>query len=157
MTKLTIELLNKLGFRGEGRNIINTPAYRLKVPFNAYLNRHYHYQIQIVLGDYPETNGNSGILSLYDPGVKDAHCLIEERDGDEKADHILWEDKEDNLKGGIKYIDIPSRCIAIAWHVTTLERLNAIYCALTGNEPLSTKEYEKEVKLSSKNATDIGL
>ena len=147
-TKLTDDLLIKLGFHGEGRDIINRPAYRLKVQYNIPDQYGYHYQIQIVLENYPKDNPNSGIVSLYSPAIKDVHCLVEEHDGNEKADHILWEDKENGLKGGIKYIDIPERCIPIAWHVTTLERLNEIYCALTRNSPLSTKKYKEELNKS---------
>lgn len=135
--KLTPELLYKLGFRGEDKDITNNPAYRFEVPYNPELNRWYHYQIQIVLGDYPDTNGNSGVFSLYDPEVKDAHMTMQESE-EEKADLILW-DNEDG-RGGIKYITIEERVLHIAWHVTTLERLNQIYTALTGNPPLAIKE-----------------
>lgn len=140
MTKLTSEILCSLGFRGEGRDITNHPAYRLSVAISNELEHYYHYEIQIVLMDLPETNPNSGILSLHDPGIKDAHCIVEEHDGSEKADFVLWESKEEGLKGGIKYISFPDRTIPIAWHVTTLERLNSIYVALTGNNPLELKK-----------------
>ncbi len=138
--KLTHDLLYKIGFRGEGKDITNKPAFRFEVPKNEKLVRYYHYQLQIVLGDYPETNGNSGVLSLYDPPIKDAHMTAEERDN-LKVDVVLWESEDIGngtpSKGGIKYIDIPERNIPIAWHVTTLERLNQIYTALTGNDPLT--------------------
>lgn len=136
MIKLTQEILYSLGFRGEGKDITNNPAYRLHVPVDNLFGHHFHYQIQIVLMNLPETNPNSGIFSLYDPGIKDAHCIVEEREGKVKADFILWEDKENNLKGGIKYVSFPPRVIPIAWNVTTLERLNQIYTAITGNNPL---------------------
>jgi len=35
MTKLTPELLYSLGFRGEGKDILNLPAYRLEVSYNS--------------------------------------------------------------------------------------------------------------------------
>lgn len=139
--KLTEDVLRKLGFRGEGKDITNKPAYRLEVPKGGKYDRYYHYQIQIVLGDYPESNGNSGILSLYDPEIKNAHCLTWEKDNgkkeSKKIDYIMW--NEDGQRGGIKYVTFKERVIPIAWHVTTLERLNEIYVALTGNEPLQIK------------------
>lgn len=132
--KLDDNILIKLGFRGEGKDILNRPAYRLEVP-------NYHYQLQIVLGDYPESNPNSGILSLYEPKIKNAHCLTWEKDNGKKEskriDHILW--TEDGQRVGIKYINLKERVIPIAWHVTTIERLNEIYVALTRNEPLQIK------------------
>jgi len=139
MEKLTSDLLYKLGFHGEGRDITNHPAYRLKVPIDNIFGHHYYYQIQMVLMDLPETNCNSGILSLYTPEVKDAHCIVEEHGSGEKADFVLWESKEKGLKGGIKYVSFPERMIPIAWNVTTMERLNEIYIALTGNKPLQVK------------------
>lgn len=138
MTKLTHDLLIRLGFHGEGKDLTNKPSFRLKIPVNA-KGHHYHYQLQIVLNDYPEDNGNSGILSLYDPPVKDAHMLSEE-DENCKVDFVMWQsdDRGDGQpsKGGIKYIDIREVNFPIAWHVTTLERLNDIYTSLTGNGPL---------------------
>jgi hypothetical protein len=137
--KLTESVLFKLGFRGEGRDIINRPSYRLEVPRGK--RGYYHFEIQLVLNDYPESNPNSGILSLYDRGVKDAQCLTSEKDTGQKKskkiDFIQW--REDGHVGGIKYITLKERIIPIAWHVTTLERLNKIYTALTENPPLKIK------------------
>ncbi len=66
--------------------------------------------------------------------------MVAEEDDKIKVDFVMWEteDRGDGkpAKGGIKYIDIKERTIPIAWHVTTLERLNEIYVALTGNDPL---------------------
>lgn len=147
-TKLTEEVLIKLGFRGEGKDITNKPAYRLKVPYGGKYNRYYHYEIQIVLDDYPETNGNSGVLYLYNPEIKDAHCITWEKDdGSKKSkniDHIMW--RQDGHRGGYKYITIKEMVIPIAWHVTTLERLNEIYVSLTCNEPLEIKEHPQNGK-----------
>lgn len=139
-TKLTDELLNDLGFRGEGRGLTNNPAYRLEVP--PFKERYYSYEIQLVLNPYPDTNPNSGILSLYAKGTKDVHCITSEKDKGQKEskkiDHILERDGKTVV--GIKYINIPDRCFPIAWHVTTLERLNSIYTALTGNPPLEPRK-----------------
>lgn len=62
-----------------------------------------------------------------------------------KIDHIQW--KADGQRGGIKYITLPPRCMPIAFHVTTIERLNAIYTALTRNAPLKLRpEINKPTK-----------
>jgi hypothetical protein len=111
--KLTPDILIKLGFNGEGRGITDRPLYRLEWQKN-------HYQLQVELGNYPETNPNSGIVSLYFPELR--------------VDFVESEDEENVY--GIKYVTFPAKQIPIAWYVTTIERLNAIYTALTGNEPL---------------------
>jgi hypothetical protein len=107
-----------------------------------------------VLGPYPENNGNSGILSLYDPPVKDAHMIAEESENC-KIDHVLWETNDQGdgqpSKGGIKYIDIKEFNLPIAWHVTTLERLNEIYVALTQNPPLDTSAHDLRIEESKQN------
>lgn len=137
--KLTEEILIRLGFHGVGKDIIGKPAYRLKVPYDSKLFQNgYSYEIQVVLGKYEETNPNSGIVSLYSKPMKDEHCLCSEKDdgskSSKKIDHVMWH--ADGERGGIKYISFPERCTPIAWHVTTVERLNAIYTALTRNPPL---------------------
>lgn len=147
-TKLTEDLLRSLGFRGEGKDIINRPAYRLKVPWDSKTFKHsYHFQIQVVLGPYPDTNPNSGIVSLYDPEMKDQHCIASEEKSKKgskknKIDFLLSED--DTHRVGYKYITFPERCIPIAWHVATLERLNQIYVALTRNPPLKPREIKSK-------------
>lgn len=148
-TKLTDHILLRLGFRGEGKDILNEPAYRLKIPYNSKIFKDgYLYQIQVVLKpELPDTNGNSGIVSLYDPGVKDAHCHVWEKDDGSKSkkiDKILW--YGDGQRGGYKYISFPPRCIPIAWGVTTIEKLNAIYTSLTGNPPLTLRPEIKSPK-----------
>lgn len=140
-TKLTDDLLLRLGFHGEGKDILKKPAYRLTVPYRSKDFKHgYHFTIQVVLGNYPESNPNSGIVSLYDPETKDAHCIVsEEKPSNKKViDHLLDEDETHRV--GIKYVTFKERCIPIAWHVTTLERLNQIYVALTRNPPLKPRK-----------------
>lgn len=144
-TKLTQHLLLKLGFRGEGKDITNNPAFRLKVPKHG-TNGYYGYEIQVVLmPNLPSTNPNSGIVSLYDRGTEDAHCHAWDSKNDkgeiEKADiDFVQRVGDDGLRYGIKYITFPDRIIPIAWYVTTLERLNKIYVALTGNSPLKPRK-----------------
>lgn len=143
-------VLLSLGFHGEGKDITNKPAYRLKVPYQSKLCKYgYHFQIQVVLGPYPDTNPNSGVVSLYEPEIKDCHMVTSEEKGKEsdknKIDHLLSED--DTHRCGIQYITLKERCIPIPWNVTTLERLNEIYVALTKNAPLKPR------KIKSKSRT----
>jgi hypothetical protein len=148
--KLTTNILLELGFRGEGKGITGRPTYRLKVPPNKKYGKHYYYQLQIELGDYPTTNPNCGILSLYDPEIKHMHCLSSQdittelgtpklgrKYGD--VDFIDWIDKKNNICGGIKYITYSKRIVPIAHYIDTLEKLNAIYTALTFNSPLKLR------------------
>jgi len=136
--KLTNDLLLKLGFRGEGKDDTGIPAYRLKVPKHP-IYGYFSYEIQIVLDDeYDELNPNSGIVSIYRKELKDMHCISDS--SIDELDYVFENIPEENgIKTGIKYVTFPEEIIPIAWHVTTLERLNAIYCALTCNSPLVIK------------------
>jgi len=69
-TKLTYELLLKLGFIGEGKSILNTPLYRLKWSESMYL-----FQIELH-PELPEDNQNSSIVSLYFPELKNQHVMV---------------------------------------------------------------------------------
>jgi hypothetical protein len=144
-TKLTRELLTKLGFRGEGKDYCGRPLYRYEVPYQSKkVKNGYYYDFQMSLNeDVPETNPNSGILSLYRAPITNAHMICEESEK-LKIDWVMWETKDQGdgkpSKGGIKYLNEPERIIPIAHHVTTLERLNAIYTSITRNEPLAIRE-----------------
>jgi hypothetical protein len=139
--QLTPHVLLQLGFRGEGKDTLKRPAYRLIVPPHPKTGNHYHWQIQVVLGDYPETNPNCGIVSLYDPSTKDAHVLTWEKDDgsktSKKIDHIEW--ISDGQRGGIKYMTFPERIVPVAHYIDTVEKLNRVYVGLTGNPPLKVK------------------
>lgn len=139
--KLNHTNIFSIGFRGEGKSFLNRPLYRLEIPKSP-KGYWYHYELQLELGDYPESNPNSGILSLYDKGTKDAHMITSEKVNKEnkykKIDFIL--DTDNTHVTGIKFMNLEERIIPIAWHVTTLERLNKIYTALTGNPPLQIRK-----------------
>lgn len=146
--KLTKELLWKLGFRSEGKSITKNPLYRLEIPWgNKHFKNPYYFEFQIELNSYKGNNPNNGILSLYERERKDQHASTwvykEEKNFKSKVkkriDFVEWEDEE--IVCGIKYITLKERIIPIAHNVTTLERLNAIYVSITGNEPL--KELHK--------------
>lgn len=141
--KLTFEILMKLGFHSEGKSITDNPTYRLKIyKNNKNFKYWYSWEIQIELGNYPASNPNSGIVSIYQPELKDQHCQTWEKDNGQKEskkiDFIQW--REGGQVGGIKYITFREKTIPIAWHVTTLERLNQIYVSLTKNPPLKIKK-----------------
>lgn len=159
-TRLTYDILYKLGFRGEGKEIFgNAPTFRLSVPYNSRLCKHgYYYDFQICLmEDVPDSNPNSGILSLYRAETKDCHMVAEEED-EMKVDFVLWNvvNRGDGkpTKGGIKYVDDKETNFPIAHHVTTLERLNAIYTAITRNDPLKIKEPKPISRASKKRIMD---
>lgn len=138
--KLTTDLLIELGFRGEGKDITGMPVYRLEIPQGP-LGWYGYGELQMSIGDYPETNPNSGIVSLYEKEEKDMHCLSSYKDtpkNRKKLARIDWE--IDEHIGGIEYVTFPERMKPIASHVVTLERLNAIYTALTGNPPLEPRK-----------------
>lgn len=147
-TKLTEYILIGLGFRGEGKGITGNPLYRLKIPYDSKTFEHgYYFELQMEFNPHlPDTNGNSGILSIYRPTIKDCHMVVEETDK-LKADYVQQEipDRGDGKpsKLGIKYIDHSGINMPIAHHVTTVERLNAIYTSLTRNKPLKERKIKK--------------
>lgn len=130
-TKLTTQKLIDYGFRGEGKGITNNPLYRLEIEKHSY-------QFQVELGNYPTSNPNCGIVSLYFPEEKDVHCATYEKKVNSKKigqkpkriDYI--ESEDDYYFYGIKYISLIERQVHIAWYVSTTERLEAIVKALTG-------------------------
>ena len=139
MTKLTQDILYEIGFRGEGRDHINKPAYRLEIP-----NFH-SYEIQIVLANYSGNNPNNGIVSLYQREMKDVHCLDSTYSNpNKKLDYIIQKNIEDGGKKynlGIKYVTFKENVQPIAWGVTTFERLRDIIKALTNHTiTLKTKQ-----------------
>lgn len=137
MTKLTPDILYKMGFGGEGKSRhLNRPLYRKKI-------EGYPFELQMELGDYPPENGNSGILSLYMPPVRDMHLYTSQDIGEGKIDYIDWTDAEAGVEGGIKYITDHGMNQPIAWSVTTVDRLAALIRAIT-NKPFVFNESEKE-------------
>ena len=151
-TKLTRDMLSDLGFVGEGKSLTGKPLYRIEWQKHMYL-------LQVELNDYPEDNPNSGIVSIFYPEYKDQHVFTHEKKktkGEKwdrkqksgKVDFIESEDEE--YVYGIKYVTFPESYHPIAWHVTTLERLNAIYTALTGLPPLVNRRQEAQASVARK-------
>lgn len=121
-TKLTEELLLSMGFKRTKKDIRGFPTFRFTTPKHP--NFGFGRDFQVQLGEYPDSNPNCGIVSIWDrahsvPGVRD--------DG----------------KGGYeKYkLKLPELEIPIAWYVTTIERLNDIYTSITQNEPLKPLDF----------------
>lgn len=140
--KLTYHNLFLLGFHGEGKDTLNKPIYRID------LNSSYD-KLEVILGNYPESNPNSGIVRVFQPGLKDQHCLTHEKKSGQsikevtKMDFVTEEDDENYY--GIKYINFPEKWMNIAHSVTTVGRLCDIYKALTTKE-LDFSKLAKELK-----------
>lgn len=102
--KLTEETLEALGFKNCGKDKWgNKNVYRIQPIY-------YAFQIQVILGDYPASNPNCGVLGIYTP---------EE------------EVKLYTTKGKLKKIKLKEEYQPIAWYVNTPERLQSIIISLT--------------------------
>lgn len=135
-TKLTHDILIDLGFENTRKDFINRPIYHMIVPKDEY--GYFHYEIEVQINDYPSTNGNCGIVSLYTPVQK---CGAIPPDLLKKKE---WTDED--RKRAISYeIDLPEFRRPIAWHVDNLERLKLIYLGLT-NQELNFKDNLKQLK-----------
>jgi len=126
-TILTPEILIAYGFiELEGRDVIGKPIYSL-VPKQTQYGT-YAFHIEVVLNpEYPESNGNSGIVSIHmPPGVMNSvpPDLYDKDD---------W--TEEDIKRADEYTEeYEGFTQPIAWHVTTLERLQSIVKSLTTEE-----------------------
>lgn len=102
--RLTENVLKGLGFINCGiSNHGISDVWRIKLPY-------YNSQIQVELGDYPKSNPNCGIVSLFDEKlIVDSYTS----------------------KGKKTKITFPERCIPIAWYVDNPERLQQIIVSLT--------------------------
>lgn len=142
--KLTHDNIYLLGFHGEGCTITKTPIYRidLRSPLD---------QLELIIGDYPESNPNSGIVRVFHPELKDQHMYtyLKKKKGLTKKkiakhiDYITHEDKENYY--GIKYVTDKEKWMNIAHSVTTVGRICDIYKALT-NKDLDLTRLKKSLK-----------
>ncbi len=115
---LTEEILLSLGFEIANTDVchFNQPIYRIK-------NDKYLYHIEIQMEPrYREGNPNKGILSLYKP-AGEALGISKE----------IWSE-EDQKRADEYRIPYPMFRRHIAWGVTTVGRLKALYKALTEEE-----------------------
>lgn len=119
-TKLSGEVLVQLGFVPSGENFARRPRYH-KAP------QGYPFHIEVVLGPYPDTNPNSGIVSVYSPaGV--AYGIP-----DDLVSKESWT-PEDEIRAENHTVPFDEMWQPVAWHVTRVGRLRAIYSALVGQE-----------------------
>jgi hypothetical protein len=123
-TKLTPEILKTFGFvELERKDIVDRPIYSL-VPQKTQ-DGSYAFHIEVVLNpEYPESNPNSGIVSVHMP-PSEIHSVPED----------LWDKddwtEEDQKRADEHVIQDEGFTQPIAWHVTTFERLQSIVTALT--------------------------
>lgn len=115
MEKLTKEKLLELGFEiifNENLNF-DEPIYRMKGEKlkSNYSPNGYPFDIDVVIGDYPETNGNVGMVCIHEDEQKDVSAPTNE---DINAT-----------------IDLEELWQPIAYRVCTVERLKQIVESLT--------------------------
>jgi hypothetical protein len=125
--KLTPEILLANGFiELEEKDITDCSIYRLsdiQGPWGSY-----GFDLEVVLGNYPESNPNSGILSIHLPSYTTA--LIPEDLWNKKED---WtEEDQERYENNLQTFEASRQ--PVAWHVTTLERLKDLVKSLTLKE-----------------------
>lgn len=101
--QLTVEILKRLGFK-KAKDIIDRDVWRISP------SMYYSPMIQVSLGNYPRTNPNCGIVSIYHPK--------------EKATGFT-------NKGKKKIVTFKESEWPIAWGVDTYTRLEKIITSLT--------------------------
>lgn len=125
--KLTPEILLANGFvELEEKDITDCPIYRLsdiQGPWGSY-----GFDLEVVLGNYPESNPNSGILSIYMRPY--TVPMIPEDLWNKQED---WTD-EDQRRTDENLVTFEETRQPVAWHVTTLERLKDLVKSLTLKE-----------------------
>ncbi len=116
---LTNEKLIKLGFKEVGLDVLDRPIFRISVPQHE-VRGYYAFEIQVILSPaYPETNPNSGIVSIHSPKCEamgippDLH----------KKD--VWSE-EDKTRASEYRIPLKEWTQPIAWFVTSESRLRKI-------------------------------
>lgn len=132
-TRLTPSILLTHGFvELDKKDVIGSTIYSLalpKTPFGTY-----PFDIRVVLNPhYPDSNANSGIVSLYSP--EGTISAIPEDLWDKEE----WTE-EDQKRADEGTIVLDELHQPIAWHVTTYERLEQIIESLT----LTTLEYVRQ-------------
>ena len=121
---LTGEILESFGFKAYGSDILHRPKYRIEPRKSDTM--HYPYWIEVILSPkYKETNPNSGILSIHSPETK-ASAIP--RDLYKKEN---WT-PEDIERAANYTVTLREWTTPIAWNVTRVGRLKALYSSLTG-------------------------
>ena len=125
-TKLTPEILKAHGFvELDKKDVIGRSIYDLMPNKGTYA-----FNIQVVLNpQYPESNPNSGIVSIHLPDSVLSSVPVDLLDKEE------W--TEEDMKRSTEHYELYKGFTQpIAWHVTTLERLQSIVTSLTMSELL---------------------
>jgi hypothetical protein len=123
MTHIKPERLRELGFIEveDEKDSLDRPIYRIKPP------REYPFDIQLVMGDYPNTNPNCGVVSIHSAASVASAVPEDLYDKDE------W--TEEDVKRAENYtIDLEAWTQPIAWYVHTEERLLSIIKSLIGEK-----------------------
>lgn len=125
-TKLTPEILLSLGFvRVEEDNHPFDDLFRLSDIKNQYGN--HGLDIEVSIGNYPESNPNSGVVAVYIPPYTSAVIP------DDLWDKEDWTE-EDQVRADNNLVPFEESRQPIAWHVVTEERLKEIVKSLTLKE-----------------------
>jgi len=127
MTHLTKPRLLELGFKlSEEKDYIERDIFEIKTA-----SRKYPFTLRVVLGNYPITNPNCGIVSIHDPAHEVGAVPEDLYDKDE------WTE-EDPERARNYTIHVEAMTQPIAWYVHTEERLRAICKALFGDDEYAT-------------------
>lgn len=122
MTHIKPERLLEIGFIEveDEKDSLDRPIYRIKA-------KKYPFHLQLVMGNYPNTNPNCGVVSIHSP-VSTAGAVP-----DDLYDKDEW--TEEDVKRAENYtIELEAWTQPIAWYVHTEERLLAIIKALIGEK-----------------------
>jgi hypothetical protein len=123
MTHLTKPRLLELGFKlSEEKDMLERDIFEIRT-----LSKEYPFTLRIVLGDYPITNPNCGIVSIHDP----AHDVGAVPEDLYHKDEWTEEDEERAMN---YTIHMEAWTQPIAWYVHTEERLLSICKALFGEK-----------------------
>jgi hypothetical protein len=95
--------LKKLGFKKCGKDELGRIIWRIQPPY-------YVAQLQLVLGNYPASNPNCGVLSIHHP--------------EEEATTY-------SKKGKKKKILFKEKTFPIAWYIDSYKRLHDLIISLT--------------------------
>lgn len=117
---LTNNMLEVFGFQYCGQTITDNSIYRIS-------DEDYPFYIQVVLGDYPRTNPNCGMVYIYRP-QEEVYSIPQDL-----LDKEEWS-YEDRVRAENHTVTVDKLEQPIAYYVYNLERLKQVYKALTTKE-----------------------
>jgi hypothetical protein len=108
-------------------DVIGRPIYRLSDISSEY--GQYGYDLEIVINpQYPDSNANSGIVSIFMPEFSYTTIPEDLQDVEEE----FTEEQQARIDANVDVMEAVRQ--PVAWHVTTLERLTIIVKSLTLKE-----------------------